>query len=99
MNLGDQDRAAQDAAPPGDNREEKAAIFDGPATGGAIQRDGQLQENDSRLKQRQYRSESWHGRNVRETNEQGSPPNKLTNKLPTRQTVLISVITSVTQLM
>ena len=99
MNAGDQVRAAQDAAPP-DKREEKAAMFDGPA--GPIQRDGnsiQLQENESRLKQRQYRSESWHARNVRETNERDSPPNKLTDELPTRQTVLISVITSVTQLM
>ena len=97
--VGDQDRAAQDAAPP-DKREEKAAMFDGPA--GPHQREGnsvQLQEKESRLKQRQYRSESWHGRNVRETNERGSPPNKLTDELPTRQTMLISVITSVTQLM
>ena len=97
--VGDQDRVAQDAAPP-DKREEKAAMFDGPA--GPHQREGnsvQLQENESRLKQRQYHSESWHGRNVRETNERGSPPNKLTDELPTRQTMLISVITSVTQLM
>jgi hypothetical protein len=99
LNGGDQDRAAQDAA--GDKREDqKVAMFDGPA--GPIQRDGnsiQLQEKESRLKQRQYRSESWHGRNVRETNERGSPPNKLTDELPTRQTVLTLVITSVTQLM
>ena len=33
-----------------------------------------------------------------ERQQQGSPPNKLTDELPTRQTVLISVITSVTQL-
>ena len=98
MNVGDQDRAEKDAAPP--REDQKAAMFDGPA--GQIQRDGnsiQLQENESRLKQRQYRSESWHGRNVRETNERDSPPNKLTDELPTRQTVLTSVITSVTQLM
>ena len=101
--LGDQDRAAQDAAPP-DKRTrrhiDKAAMFDGPA--GPSQREGnsiQLREIDSRLKQRQYHSESWHERNVRETNERGFPLNKLTDELPTRQTVLILVITSVTQLM
>ena len=97
--MGDQVRAAQDAAPP-DKREDKAAMFDGPA--GPSQREGnsiQLREIDSRLKQRQYQSESWHGRNVRETNERVFPLNKLTDELPTRQTVLISVITSVTQLM
>ena len=80
------------------------AMFDGPAAanqrgGGGGGNTNQLHKSDSRRKQMQYRSESWHGRNVRETNEQGSPPNKLTDELPMRQTVLISVITSVTQLM
>ena len=106
MMVGDQDGAAQGNSPDvaaqqvekqSSNRVDRAAMFDGAAD--QVPRGGspiQVRESDPRLKQRQYRSESWHGRNVRETNE---VPSKLTDELPTRQTVLISVITSVTQLM
>ena len=108
MVFGERDGAPLDSAgqalekqpPPREGK--AAAMFDGPAAqsqrvpGNSLQ---QLRDRESRLKQRQYRSESWQGRNVRETNERGFPPNRLTDELPTRQTVLISVITSVTQLM
>ena len=54
---------------------------------------------DIRLKQREYRRKNWQGRNVQETNEGGLPPKKLADELATRQTVLIAIITTVTQLM
>ncbi len=51
-----------------------------------------------KLKKMEYQSEGWHGRNVKETSN-GLPPNKLSDELFMRQTLLIAVITSVTQLM
>lgn len=54
--------------------------------------------DDLKLKQLEYRSENWQGRNVRESKD-GLPPNKLSDELPSRQTYVIAVITTVTQLM
>lgn len=53
---------------------------------------------DLKLKQFEYRSESWQGRNVRESKD-GLPPNKLSDELASRQTYVIAVITTVTKLM
>lgn len=46
-----------------------------------------------------YRSDSWQGRNMMEANSAGLPPDRLTEEIPTRQTLLVVVVTSVTQLM
>lgn len=47
-----------------------------------------------------YQNPSWQGRNMMENSDNnGLPPNKLSDELRIRQTVLIAVITSVTQLM
>lgn len=54
--------------------------------------------DDLKLKQLEYRSESWQGRNVRESKD-GLPPNKLSDELASRQTYIIAVITTVPQLM
>lgn len=54
--------------------------------------------DDSRLKQREYLSENWQGRNMRENKEE-SLPRKLSDELAVRHTVLIAVITTVSQLM
>ena len=53
---------------------------------------------DSKMKQREYMSDAWQGRNVRETND-GKPLIKLSDELAPRNTLLIGVITSVMQLM
>lgn len=50
------------------------------------------------LRKREYQSKNWQGRNVRESNEDGLPPNKLSDELATRQTLLVAVITSAAQL-
>ena len=54
--------------------------------------------DDSRVRQGEYINRNWQGRNVRETND-GAPAVRLTDAIPTRQTVLVAVITTVTQLM
>ena len=51
-----------------------------------------------KLKMREYQSQSWQGRSMMEDNN-GLPPNKLSEELASRQTVLVAVITSVTKLM
>ncbi len=53
---------------------------------------------DSKLRQREYVNDNWQGRNVRETND-GQPLTKLSEELLTRQTLLVAVVTSVSQLM
>ena len=53
---------------------------------------------DSREKQREYVSETWQGRNVRET-KGNAPVAKLTEELVRRKPLLIAVITTVNQLM
>ena len=55
-----------------------------------------------KLRMRKYQSsQNWQGRNVMQddSNNNGLPPNKLSDELPTRETVLVAIITSVTQLM
>ena len=54
--------------------------------------------DNSRLKQREYLNENWQGRNMRENKEE-SHPRKLSDELAVRHTVLIAVITTVSQLM
>ena len=51
---------------------------------------------DTKLK---YERESWQTRNMMEANNGGLPPDKLSDEFPTRQTLLVGVVTSVTQLM
>lgn len=51
---------------------------------------------DGRARQGEYVSRNWQGRNVRET---GDRVVRLTDAVATRQTVLVAVITTVTQLM
>ncbi len=54
---------------------------------------------DVKMKQLEYRSENWQGRNVRETINDGLPPHKLADELHPRETYVVAVITTVTQLM
>ena len=61
---------------------------DGTAASMAVQ--------DGRLRQGEYVNRNWQGRNVRET---GDRVVRLTDAVATRQTVLVAVITTVTQLM
>ena len=67
----------------------KTAMFDEPA----------IPIDDSKQKRREYVSNNWQGRNVRETNNDKSQSNKLSDELSSRQAVLIVVITSMSQLM
>ncbi len=53
---------------------------------------------DFKLRQREYLNDNWQGRNVRETND-NLPTAKLSEELVTRQTLLVAVVTSVSQLM
>lgn len=53
---------------------------------------------DFKLRQREYLNDNWQGRNVRETSD-NRPVVKLSEELVTRQTLLVAVITSVSQLM
>ena len=54
---------------------------------------------DVKLKQLEYQNENWQGRNVRQTRNNEASPEKLSEELHTRQSYLVAVITTVTQLM
>lgn len=55
-------------------------------------------EGDARTASEKYLSDSWQARSVRDTGG-GLPPRRLTDELRARQTLLVAVITSVSQLM
>lgn len=82
-------------------RGEEAEVGDGGKTEKAkvaAGEEGYEPVKDLKMKQREYLSETWQGRNVRETNK-NAPVVKLSDELAPRNTLLIGVITKVSQLM
>ena len=54
---------------------------------------------EQKLRKREYVSDGWQGRNVREATEEGNPAIRLSDELAPRRSLLVAVITSVSQLM
>ena len=85
----DYERMEQEEQQIPESNPQQDAMFDTPT----------ISVDDSKQKQREYVNDNWQGRNVRETNNEISQSNKLSDELAPRQAVLIVVITSMSQLM